>query len=76
MIELRCPSKKHGVLDLGDAIEIKCDSRFCGAHRGVVVLHRFNKHNGELLETLRFQDPGKEVNNNGAQHHPASVRTA
>jgi hypothetical protein len=55
-VDLRCPSKKHGeVADL--IIEVKCSSRFCGASRGVVVIHRFNAQTGEPVETLRFKDP-------------------
>lgn len=55
-MDLRCASKKHGELDESH-VEIKCDSRFCGAGRGVVVIHRFDAHTGELRETLRFKDP-------------------
>lgn len=65
MKDLRCPSKKHAVLD-GDNVEVKCNSRFCGAVPGVVVLHLFSKDTGELVKTSRFQDPAftrrKEAN--------------
>lgn len=55
--ELRCNGKLQAkVLDQGDVIEIKCDSRVCGARRGVVVLHQFNLLTGEA-KTLRFRDP-------------------
>lgn len=76
MIDLRCESKKHGVLISNDIVEIKCDSRFCGARTGVIVLHRFSSTTGELLETYRYNDPMKEVKNNAAQHNPAAVRSA
>jgi len=56
-MELRCPSKLHGILLEGGVIEVKCDSRFCGHVSGVVVLHRFNAQTGELLETLNFKNP-------------------
>lgn len=56
MKDLRCPSKKHAVLD-DEHVEVKCNSRFCGAMPGVVVLHLFDKNTGELVKTSRFQDP-------------------
>lgn len=67
MTELRCPNKLQGLLVEG-LIEVKCDSRFCGAMKGVTVLHRFDPHTGELVETLKFQDPPRkgEVNNGSA----------
>jgi hypothetical protein len=79
-MDLRCESKKHGELPEPGVIEVKCDSRFCGAQRGVVVLHRFDALTGELLETKRFRDPGvaearKEVND-GARRDSAAVRSA
>lgn len=58
--DLRCDSKKLAVLVTPAAdgvIEIKCDSRFCGAGRGVVVLHRFSTTDGELLSTTKYQSP-------------------
>ena len=77
MIDLRCEAKKHGVLIDDDTVEIKCNSRWCGAKPGTVVLHRFSSKTGELLETLRYADPiVKEVNKHGAQHDPDSVRYA
>lgn len=74
-MDLRCPgNKKHGMI-VGGLIEVKCDSRFCGARSGVTVLHRFNSSTGELVETQKFKDPGKEQKN-GTLHNPASVRSA
>jgi len=59
--DLRCGSKKHGVLILEkNAIETKCDSRFCGSQRGVVVLHRFSIESGALLETIRYKNPERK----------------
>lgn len=56
--ELRCPGTMHGKLD-DDVIEVKCRRRSCGSKPGVVVLHRFNVHTGELVLTKRFAEPGK-----------------
>lgn len=56
MRDLRCPGKRQAVAVDDDTIEIKCDSRVCGAVRGVVVLHRFNVKTGALVETKRFQE--------------------
>jgi hypothetical protein len=56
MLELRCDSKKHGVLiEPGFGIlEVKCDSRFCGARTGAIVLHRFDLTTGEMVDTHRY----------------------
>ena len=60
-VDLRCSSKKHAILILDkNLIEIKCDSRFCGAQRGVVILHRFDLGTGEMTQTMQFKSPGKE----------------
>ena len=61
MPELRCPSKKHGVIVDESLLEIKCDSRFCGAGQGKVVLHLFNVETGELVKTVQYKNPQKEV---------------
>jgi hypothetical protein len=53
---LRCQSKKHAELISDHVIEVKCSSRFCGARRGVVVLHRFNLTTGEMT-TRKFSEP-------------------
>lgn len=53
--ELRCPSKMHGILMNGN-IEVKCSSRFCGAAKGVVVLHTFDGDTGKLIGTERYRD--------------------
>jgi len=53
-MDMRCGSKKHGVIVCPGLLEIKCDSRFCGAGSGVVVLHRFDATTGELVDTRRF----------------------
>lgn len=72
-MDLRCPAKKHGELN-GEFIERKCDSRFCGAAPGVVVIHRFAVSTGELVETHRFKDPGKGKAH--ASRNSTAVRSA
>jgi hypothetical protein len=62
MGELRCNSKKHGVVTDEKLLEIKCDSRFCGARKGVIVLHLFDMTTGELVRTVQFKNPAREVN--------------
>jgi hypothetical protein len=60
-MDVRCEHKKHGeVVDEG-FIEIKCDSRFCGAGPGIVVLHQFDTSTGALVKTMKFKNPKKEV---------------
>jgi hypothetical protein len=60
-MELRCQNKKFGewLPELG-AVEVKCSAGHCGAHRGVVVIHRFYL-DGRPTETLKFREPPKEV---------------
>jgi len=75
--DLRCQGKKHGVLIDDETVEIKCNSRWCGAASGIVVLHRFDLRSGELLETLRYADPITEGGeSHGTQHHSDPVRSA
>lgn len=60
--DLRCNSKKHAVLSPGEYIEVKCDSRFCGAKRGTVILHRFSIETGEMIKTIQFKNPERNIN--------------
>ena len=74
-MDLRCHSRiLHCVID-DDAIEVACQSKWCGKKPGVTVVHRFNKHTGELLDTRKFKTP-KEVNRNAPAHQGTSVRSA
>ena len=58
MNPLRCPNKLHGEFFPEEGwLEIKCKSRWCGARKDVVVIHRFDVTTGKLLETLKFRDP-------------------
>lgn len=61
MADLRCSSKKHGVILDDRLLEIKCDSRFCGAGQGNIVLHLFSVDTGELVKTVQYKNPKKEV---------------
>lgn len=81
--ELRCDSKLHGVLVDEGYIEVKCSSRFCGADKGTVVLHRFSVYDGTIVTTLRFKEPsrsgsipGKEAAKDGTRTDSTSVRSA
>lgn len=55
--ELRCPAKLHGVVTGPTSLEVKCNSRFCGAGQGVVVLHTFDTVTGMVTGTRKFSDP-------------------
>lgn len=58
-VELRCANGiMFGKLEDG-VLEVKCRSAYCGASRGVVVIHQFSTLTGDLLETLRFRDPAQ-----------------
>lgn len=60
MTELRCSSGKlHGIILTKGVIEIKCDSRWCGAKNGVTVFHRFHAESGALLDTIK-KDPERK----------------
>lgn len=60
MHDLRCDSKKHAVLVPGEYLEVKCDSRFCGAQRGTVVLHRFDLQTGDMIKTIQYKNPTRK----------------
>jgi len=76
-MDLRCENKKHAVvIEPGPAvIEVSCRSGFCGAGKGVTVLHRFDTSSGELLSTKRFKTPERgELS--ASQHNPAALRAS
>lgn len=54
-MELRCASKLYGIVVRPGVLEVKCNSRFCGARKGVVVLHWFEMDTGKLLNTKEFK---------------------
>jgi hypothetical protein len=56
---LRCSSKKHAEVINDHTIEVKCSSRFCGAGRGVVILHRFDLTTGKSTTRI-YRDPIKK----------------
>jgi len=56
MRDLRCNYKKHGVVIDSHTVEIKCDSKFCGAQRGIIILHWFDLETGKLVKTKRFKE--------------------
>ena len=60
-MDLRCTSKKHAVIPEDGLVEIKCDSRFCGAKQGNIVLHTFDAHTGELIKTSEYRNPDRKV---------------
>lgn len=79
MIEVRCPGTMHARLDPEKGIfEIKCKRRGCGAAHGVVVLHVFSIHTGELVDTRQFRDPSslRKEAEHGPRQSAASVRAA
>ena len=54
--ELRCPSRLHGVLK-DRLIEVKCNSKFCGADRETIVFHYFNPATGAIVKTVKYKNP-------------------
>jgi hypothetical protein len=60
-LDLRCRGKKQAVRLPNGLIEIKCDSRICGAQQGVVVLHRFDPMTGNLIETKCYKSPNRSA---------------
>lgn len=69
-MDLRCKHKKHGEIVDDNRIEVKCNSRYCGAGQGVIVLHVFDARTGELLDTHTYKD----ARSSHVEHH--SVRSA
>lgn len=55
-VELRCGKRLHGLLTDDGVLEISCRSSLCGHRDGVVVIHRFDVSNGELIETKFYKD--------------------
>ena len=55
--ELRCQSRMHAVLTDDGLLEVKCQSKYCGAGRGQIVLHYWDMATLELIETKRFKTP-------------------
>jgi hypothetical protein len=75
--ELRCDHKLHGIFIPPSTVEFKCDSKFCGAVPGeVVVLHRFNIETQETI-TRRFQpvDRRRKVKARATRNGPTAVRS-
>lgn len=75
-MDLRCESgKKHAELVEPGIVEFRCSDRYCGARKGVIVLHRFDAMTGEMIETIRYKNPERS-NANAARHSSAAVRSA
>ena len=75
-MDLRCDGgKKFAELIEPGVIEVRCTDRYCGARKGVIVLHRFNVNTGDLIETKRYKNPERSKAN--AAHNPsAAIRSA
>jgi hypothetical protein len=58
-VDMRCANKKHAVLTTPSTdegvVEFRCDSRWCGAGNGVIVLHRFSTVDGRLMDTHKYR---------------------
>lgn len=74
--ELRCTNGiLHGKLVDGE-LEVTCRSNRCGYMRGVVILHRFSMESGDLLRTLRFQEPARGRSKANDNAHSPAVRAS
>lgn len=78
IVDLRCEGNTlHGRVTDENTIEVKCKRRRCGHRPGVVVLHTFDIHTGELLSTKLWANPKPQKGEgNAPQHASASVRSA
>lgn len=74
--DLRCHFKLHGIIVEPGVMEVKCDSKFCGAGNGAVILHRFDLSSGELLGTKRYKKPGTNKEDDSAARNSTSLRSA
>lgn len=75
--DLRCPSYKLHARLVGGLIEVQCRDKRCGYEAGVVILHQFNPDTGELVKTLKFNDPprkGETANGSSSRH--SALRSA
>lgn len=55
--ELRCGHKLHGVYyPETHELEVRCQSRYCGYEKGVVVEHRIRLDTGDIV-TKRYKEP-------------------
>lgn len=71
--ELRCnQGKLFGIL-VEDALEVRCQSRFCGHEPGLVVIHRFSLETGEMLGTRRYRNPTPSDQKGSTNGNPRSV---
>ncbi len=77
ILEIRCDGTMHARFDAEKQwLEVKCVRRRCGATAGVTVLHRFNIHTSELVETVRFASPKVREEAHGTDQCPTAVRSA
>ncbi len=76
--ELRCEGRRlHARFDPDKGLlEVKCTRKRCGSKPGVVVLHRFDIHTNELVDTVTFASPKVREEAHGTDHHTAAVRSA
>ena len=74
--ELRCEYKMHARFIPPETVEVKCDSRFCGAIPGeVVVLHKFNIRTQEIT-TAMFQPVDRKKVTNATHSRTVAVRNS
>lgn len=78
MHDLRCGGRLHAKVLDEQHLEVKCPRRACGAKPGVVVLHVFDIHTGELISTKTFADPAKlgSEEKHGSRKLRPSVRSS
>lgn len=78
MIELRCENKKHAVMltDGSGTLEVACNSTFCGARKGIVVLHRFDLETGSLAGTQRFKTPTRKERGSASNYSSVALRAS
>jgi hypothetical protein len=74
--ELRCPHKLHAIIPEEGVVETACRSSKCGWGPGIVVLHRWSVHTGQLIDTTRYKSPERGRTQRGAHYDSASVRSA
>lgn len=57
MNDFRCPNKLVGRAADDFTLEVKCDSRWCGASKTTVVMHYFDTRTGSLVDTKLYKEP-------------------
>lgn len=76
-MDLRCDHGiLHGVIPEEGVVEFRCRSARCGHEPGVVVIHKFNTHTGELIQTNIYAEPKRKETTSASSRIRTALRSA